>query len=276
MWDYTQFLKIKSMNILKSTETKLTCLFGGLTVISVGLLSSASPAQAARLEAGRLDLTSLPDGFVVYTINALDFTSAVDADGIPILSPDDDPGTIDGTQPPDGFAVAAGSGSLAGATDPFVGDQFSPVPIPELPTPPLEVGPPSNELFLFTLPDSGDALFSFDSVVREPGELTVDLLFTGEITDVAGNDFDPTPATFSVLTGQVPFNVFDTPTLGSLDEIEILTDENGNNNFTSWSATIIVEDDEVDIPEPSSVMGAFLILGSFSLVKRKVKNSLTI
>ena len=256
-----------TMNFLKLTEAKFTGLLGGLTFISVSLFSGANPAQAARLGPGRLDVTSLPRGFVVYTGNALDFTSGVDADGIPIPSPSPTPGIVSGdkTDPtgPDGFGIAAGSGSLAGATDPFIADQFSPIPIPELPADSLPV--PNNELILFTLPDSGEALFSFDSVVRDPGDLTVDLVFTGLITDVAGNDFDPTRATFAVLTGQVPFDISDTPVLDSLDDIEILTDANGDNNFTSWSATVIVGE---QIPEPSSVLSVFLVLGSCGLLKR--------
>ncbi len=271
MWDYTQFLKIKSMNILKSTETKLTSVLSGLTVISVGLLSNASPAQAAQLGAGRLDITSLPNGFVRYTQNALDFTSEVDANGLPIPSPDPNPNTVSSTQPPDGFGVAAGSGSLVGATDPFIGDLFSPVAIPERPNAPLTFDTPV-ELVKFTLPVSGEALFSFTSVVREPGTETVDLVFEGFFTDVSGNDFDLTPATFAVLTGQTPIEALDTPIVASVADIPTLgTPETGDSNFTSWSATFLVEDQ--DIPEPSTALGAFLVLGSFSLLKRKIQKN---
>ncbi|MDJ0577469.1 MAG: hypothetical protein QNJ65_20195 [Xenococcaceae cyanobacterium MO_234.B1] len=271
------------MKFIKSTEAKLTSILGGMTVISVGLLSAVNPAQAAQLGAGRFDVTSLPNGFVIYTENALDFTSERTPQNFPVPSPDPNPGVFsnNGTE---GFAVISGVGSLVTADNPLVIDQLAldamgnPIPIPEVPDPPL-IAPVPADLFVFDLDDTGQAVFKFDSVVRDvSGGETVDLLFTGFISDLEGNQFDDTPAEFAVLTGQVSFPIANTDLLTQeeFNNIEVVCEGDpaqGTCNFTGWSATVEIAAEPEDIPESSTVLGALLVLGSFSLLKRKVKNN---
>lgn len=239
----------------------------GLTAITASSLTLAPQAQAALLGAGRADFSSLPKGFVVYTKNILDFTSAgLSGAGIPIVSPG-----------VDGEAQASGSGSLLSISSPIkVVDQFAPFDI----VGGVTYGPtPGQDLYKFSLAGYGDAVYKFTTVTRTPvadsGSFT--FTFDGFIRDLDASDgtFDDTPSSFSVLTAQVPnttpisslSGIADLPTIASLD-----SDSNGvvdpgiKFGFSSWSATVIIPD---KVPEPMTGFLTAITFGAGAFLSRR-------
>jgi hypothetical protein len=225
---------------------KNIALLSGLPLVAAGVLTSAIPAEAATFGDGQLDLSNLPFGNAIYTRNAIDFTRANDANGVPISNPNQS-----------GFVNVSATGSLAGLSGQAeIFDLFSPVDIvPDQ----VFTGPPTRLLKF------GDGTeYFFDSVTRTGSDTGVqNFRFEGFFL----NNGDQTRSTFAFVTGQAPVPISQTTFLSDISQID---DPGTVTGFTSYSGTILTRVPPPPVPEPSATVALVgLALGAGSMVARK-------
>jgi hypothetical protein len=226
-------------------------LLSSLPIMAASALAFANPAEAVTFTSGQLDLSNVGiGGNAIYTRNAIDFTAANDAGGNAISNPND-PGLISVTATGD-------LNSLTGQAEIF--DLFSPV-----------------EITTGTKFDFSGSPLRFIEFAEGTEYFITALTRTGSDTGVQNFDIegfflnggDQTFSTFAFVTGQAPIPISDTTLVNSIAQIDAPGTVNGE---TSYSGTILVEG-EVEIPEPTSVLGVLFVstLAATGLIKRKQK-----
>jgi PEP-CTERM motif len=209
-----------------------------LSLMAAGALAFANPAEAAFFGSGQLDLSNVGiGGNAIYTKNAIDFTEANDAGGNAISNPGD-PGLV-------GVSGTGDLNSLTGQAEIF--DLFSPV---EITTDTRFTFAPGTLKFL----EFEEGTEYFITALTRTGSNTGVQDF--QLEGYFENEGDRTFSTFNFVTGQAPVPISETTLISSLDQID---DPGTVNGETSYSGTILVEQPDIEIPEPATIFGLFAV-----------------